>query len=737
MWSDDTHDSQSPLDHYTTGEGSSSAASSPSTNSSTATQCDPLTDFDDDFVGVLHDRDQPLPTLEVTSTATNHPFLNGAGGGDDDEDDDITDGPHVDILALANVLSHGLAGLDDEEPESANSNVAGGGQSSSSEPPLAAGLHPSNPLTLPLSPHNGLPQGYNHHQNPPPFLHTNNNMQTHPNTVAHPPVPAAGPQEGDQPTNSNHVQLLHHPQVTHPNVFSNPNATALGPENYNLSDFVRVWAWQAGAWQGLPRERGRCPWPTRINQQLAHNMTHVDYSDLEGDRYDVQGLDWEDLGVTRSEARERRLNTYKNYVNIPNSDRWQVRRLPPERTTCRCPANTTSQETRDMLPCSDNFFRFRRLDVRKNINLAHFQLRSFLASTSRSQVFYPGQTAVQEYNPVTGKGKVGMKSRDIPQLQVSTLAADYDTLVAGGFFGEYCFRRLSEDGNSEVHEGTITGDSSGITNHVQLHLSRTSSSPRAAFASNDSGFRVLDIETDKFISETIFPQPVNCSAVSPDRRLRVMVGDQTQVLITKAEADGQPEILQTLDGHGDFGFACAWADDEWTIATGFQDKSVKIWDARRWTDASGKASPVATLGCEMAGVRALRFSPLGSGRRVLVAAEEADFVNIYDGQTFQSKQTFDFFGEIGGVSFTNEGQDLHILCCDRARGGLFQLEKCGVGAERNWDPEYVDRRPSARKWMDDGSYDWQEFTTTTRRIPRYSETRRRRRAAAQNALDPF
>lgn len=322
MWSSD--DSQSPVDHYGNGEGSSSAAASPSTNSSTATQCEPLTDLDE-LVGVLHDRDQPLPTLEEASTATNHPFLDDD---DDDDEDDIAGGAQIDILAITNVLSHGLPGLDDEEPETANSNMAGVGQSSSSVSAFTTALHPSNPLTLPLSPPGALPQGYDHPQNPPPFLHTAN-MQPHLNTVAHPTVPAANPQEGDQPNNSNghHVQLLHNPQFMHQNVFSNPNATALGPENYSLSDFVRMWAWQAGAWQGLPRERGRYPWSTRINQQLAQNITHVDYSDLEGDRYDVQGLDWEDIGVTRNEARERRLNTYKNYVNIANSDRWQVRRF--------------------------------------------------------------------------------------------------------------------------------------------------------------------------------------------------------------------------------------------------------------------------------------------------------------------------------------------------------------------------------------------------------------------------
>lgn len=398
---------------------------------------------------------------------------------------------------------------------------------------------------------------------------------------------------------------------------------------------------------------------------------------------------------------------------------------------------TCYQETQGLLPCNENYFRFRRLDVRKNINLAHFQLRNVLASTSRGQVFYPGQTTVHEFNPITGKGKLGLRSRETPHFQVSTLAADYDTLVAGGFFGEYCFRRLSSEGSGDVHEGTITTDISGITNHVQIHTSRTSSSPRAAFASNDNGFRVLDIETEKFVSETLFPKPVNCSAISPDGRLRVMVGDQTQVLITKAEADGKPEVLQMLDGHGDFGFACDWADDGWTVATGFQDKSVKIWDARRWTDSRGKATPVCTLRSEIAGVRSLRFSPLGSGKRVLVAAEEADFVNIYDAQTFQSKQTFDCFGEIGGTSFVNEGQDLHILCCDRHRGGLFQLERCGTGAERYHDPEDLGmgRWQHRRQWTN-GSYDWQEAKTTPRRLPRHSETRRRR-ALGPYSLQPF
>ncbi|KUI66011.1 hypothetical protein VM1G_01807 [Cytospora mali] len=623
------------------------------------------------------------------------------------DDHDLEDGGvAVNYGDLTNILTQGMDMDYDSDPEDGLGFPHVGLSDPSSPPPLMNPLPHYGSVPGPLLPHHQAPSAL--------FMTSIGTTQPH--------QPESAPGEVQEPNNNTTphlVTLLHHPAIVHGNILGNPNTAALGPENYNLADFLRVWAWQNGAWQGIARERGRYPWLDRITPQISKNITHIDYQDLEGDAFDVQGIDWEDLGVTRGEARERRLLTYKNYTNIRDSDKWR--------------------EHHDVLPCSESYFRFRRLDLRKNISLSHFQLRNVLASTSRSQVFYPGQMTVQQFNPISGKGKVALKARDIPQLQVSTLAADHGTLVAGGFFGEYCFRRLDSDeegGSGQFHEGTITTDSSGITNHVQVHLSRSSAGPKASFASNDRGFRVLDIETDKFISEVYFEQPVNCSAISPDCRLRVMVGDQKEVLITKAETDGQPEILQRLSGHGDFGFACDWADDGWTVATGFQDKLVKVWDARRWTNACGISTPVCTLRAEMAGVRALKFSPIGSGKRVLVAAEEADFVNIIDAQTFQAKQTFDFFGEIGGVSFANEGQDLHVLCCDRVRGGLFNLERCGVGAERNFDPDDARHRPYDR-WMKNTSYDWHEFETTPRRIPRHSDTRRRRRALALNALDPF
>ena len=383
------------------------------------------------------------------------------------------------------------------------------------------------------------------------------------------------------------------------------------------------------------------------------------------------------------------------------------------------------------------------MDMKSGIKLAHFQLRSILATTSRTRAFYPGYYAVHQFNPVSGQDKPVIELAESHGSWVTTIGAAHGVLVAGHHNGQYSMRHIdsNEPASAACHEGVITTHASGISNHVQVHQSRTSSSPIAAFASNDMGFRTLDIATEQWLVYEAFDFALNCTAVSPDRRLRVVVGDHLNVLITAAQSTlpgGKPEVLQSLSGHRDNGFACDWADDGWTVATGFQDRSVKIWDARRWTDSSGRAIPVCTIRSEMAGVRNLRFSPVGSGKRVLVAAEDADYVSIIDAQTYRSKQTVDLFSEIGGISFTEHGQCLSVLCCDRARGGIVQLERCGAGEETTWDadqdgPVY---RPGFRARRG-ASYDWQPTASTDHRRIRESISRRRRKGASLDAIEPF
>ncbi|KAJ2898808.1 WD domain-containing protein [Zalerion maritima] len=426
---------------------------------------------------------------------------------------------------------------------------------------------------------------------------------------------------------------------------SQSNINTLGPDNPSFLLFLRRWIYS-------PRVRTQ-PILEQVEAQADEPERVVHYGSLEGDKCDMQGINWHEMGTTRRDARLQRRRTYRNYVNRPNSDCWE-------------PAYDTPRDV--------DYFRFRRMDIKHNVHLAHFQLRNDLSCVSRSLAFYPSVRSVQQINPVSGKSTVALDLKDVPNIQISTLSAKNGALVVGGFNGDYYVKSLDSIQEKEPghHEGQLTVNTSGITNHVQLWRDRRSDAPLASFASNDLGFRTLDIATDKLVSQTVYDFPINCSAISPDRRLRVMVGDHNDVVICNSETN---EVLQKLRSHRDFGFACDWSENGWSVATGFQDMMVKIWDARKWTGSNGDAAPVTTIKTNMSGARSLRFSPLGSGKPTLIAAEEADYLNIIDAETYGRRQVLDLFGEIGGVDFANDGRDLMVLCSDPHRGGLMRLER--------------------------------------------------------------
>lgn len=324
--------------------------------------------------------------------------------------------------------------------------------------------------------------------------------------------------------------------------------------------------------------------------------------------------------------------------------------------------------------------------MQQEIKLSHFQLRNVIASTTFNHVFYAGKHKVIQYNPFYAEKNVVMDLTEptvhssfsnSESVQISTIAAAHNVLIAGGFYGEYGMTALDRPSHLKHTEGLVTEDQNSITNHIEINLSRHSGLPIAAFASNDNGLRILDCTTNQFISQQRgFGFPINCTAISPDRRLRVIVGDSENVTITNAETG---DVLEELEGHRDHGFACAWADDGWHVATGNQDKQIKIWDARKWRK-NGRSNPIATLPTELAGARSLKFSPIGSGPRVLVAAEPADIVSVIDASLYKEKQTLDFFGEIGGIAFEPEGQTLFVGNCDSFRGGV-------LAYERTWNKE--------------------------------------------------
>ena len=424
---------------------------------------------------------------------------------------------------------------------------------------------------------------------------------------------------------------------------------------------------------------------------LANHRAKVQRPDKltaeDGDQRDYQGIHWTRFQITKQEAREVRRMTYRNLRNLgPREENFGTKAFK---------ANFPGA----VIPSSDCYFRFNEMDMNRRPDYGHFQLRHNLSATSKNAIFYtyrPPRPDISAWDawrlshktvacldPETGTESCALDvnkrfSKEDPKIsKIHTLTAGNGVLVAGSYEGVYAMKSLSADFESAPVLGKIAAGADVSTNHIQTYLDRQSGLPRAVFDSNDWTVRILDCTTSHWVACHKYPYQVNCSVVSPDGRLRLLNGDGCEPIVANAETG---ETLAKLPGHEDFGFACDWAADGVTMATGHQDGIVKVWDARKLNQS------IQTIAMEQAGCRSLQFSPLGSGKRVLVLAEPADFVHIVDAQTFESKQTIDFFGEISGISMPPDGSKLYIANADAKYGGLMEFNRFHDSSKYNRRP---------------------------------------------------
>ncbi|KAL8756802.1 MAG: hypothetical protein Q9199_002692 [Rusavskia elegans] len=412
--------------------------------------------------------------------------------------------------------------------------------------------------------------------------------------------------------------------------------------------------------------------------------------DVASGRYDFQGIDWKAFGTTRATIRRMRRRTYLNHTNL-------LRSCSENRIFNGWPMFASAQDmeldARDNpnpITAREKYFHFSRMNLEHQICIPHFQLRHTISASSKNAVFFPTVTKdeggvetmgsqITNFNPEVEKDSYVVDSARVdpdlntPEMnKIYALSAKNEVLVAGGLAGEYAYKSLSSGPSAPFTSGMITHSELSSTNHVHTYLSRQSGLPQAVFSSNDSHIHTLDLTTNKFISRHDHVKYVNCSATSPDTRLRVLVRDAVHPLIVEADTGKR---IGKLKGHKDFGFACDWSADGRYIATGAQDGLVQIFDMRK---CGWRAGPVQTLLAEIGGVRSLVFSPAGSsGKPVLLMAESADFVHIVDASDgmFAKKQTVDFFGEIAGVTFEDSGSRFWVGVADPDFGGLMEFER--------------------------------------------------------------
>lgn len=225
--------------------------------------------------------------------------------------------------------------------------------------------------------------------------------------------------------------------------------------------------------------------------------------------------------------------------------------------------------------------------------------------------------------------------------------------MVGSFDGEYALRNMLQDAEDRsVIVGHVTCASYGIINHIDIdYYAHGNEQLRPA---NDNKIRVLDVATNTFLSDPgsnvnaslrsgqlsghTYPWSVNCTSMCPHGKLRVVVGDTTDMSTIDAESGRYERILK---GHKNYGFACAWSPEGYYIATAHQDRLVKIWEVR-----GGRV--VTEFAAQTAGYRSMRGSPVGGCSKCLLLAEPEDRVCIVNATTYETMQTHRFYGEIVG-----------------------------------------------------------------------------------------
>ncbi|KAK9369555.1 WD40-repeat-containing domain protein [Lipomyces kononenkoae] len=377
--------------------------------------------------------------------------------------------------------------------------------------------------------------------------------------------------------------------------------------------------------------------------------------DVELNDYDLQGIPWPDDTDVAYRARARRLKTYTGYSNIAGSQ-----------------DNILSTVNRRYT--NEDIFRFHCLYTAARPQLVHFQLRNLIAPISKNNVYYSDGTSIKRLDSESGiihnvlersksKSAIGLS------IRISTMAASSEFAVAGGFSGQYVYKKLDTDAESTgpTAEGLVTSDLNSITNHADIIPGRTNGTPNAVFSCNDGMVRTLDLERNKMTAEHQYPWAINCTATSPNGKMRLVVGDAPETMLVDTTSG---EIMSMISGHKDYSFACAWSSDGYTVATGNQDMTCRVYDFRKFRD------PIHILGAQLGAIRSIRFDDSG---KYMSMAEPVDYVHVINTRDFSRGQIIDFWGEISGVGFSpyssSTDSSLWIANSDKLVGGIMHFER--------------------------------------------------------------
>lgn len=96
----------------------------------------------------------------------------------------------------------------------------------------------------------------------------------------------------------------------------------------DFSSFLEDWARSRDRRDPNQPRTNTPSYPAVTNILLKKDLESVRRRDLQGEKCDIQGINWKELRVTRLEARQRRQATYQNYTNLIHPNRSQLHVSP-------------------------------------------------------------------------------------------------------------------------------------------------------------------------------------------------------------------------------------------------------------------------------------------------------------------------------------------------------------------------------------------------------------------------
>lgn len=208
-------------------------------------------------------------------------------------------------------------------------------------------------------------------------------------------------------------------------------------------------------------------------------------------------------------------------------------------------------------------------------------MRNLLSATTANTVQYAAGSIIYSATPFYGVRHAILDLSDLQQwprferrssavssVRISTMKAVRGVTVAGGMNGEYAIRATTDslshytdyDHDFFTHSNPIIThnglaaqypDARSIITHTDLapYPGNRSQVSRAVIASNDGVVRTFDTATGAPVTSHRFARTVNCTATTPDGRLRCVVGDAREGWVVDAES-GLPVRRLELAGDG-------------------------------------------------------------------------------------------------------------------------------------------------------------------------------------------